>query len=98
MNKILNRIYKVGFIIFAVESILLLIGIRFNLITYGIETATPITEMIVFFVLIILSGLRFSWSYYSEKFKVIFAVIYTALMLILGLSYLIDDGLEFTHF
>lgn len=97
MNKTLNVIYKVMFIAFAVESILLLIGIRFNLITYGIETATPITEMIVFFVLIILSGLRFSWSYYSEKLKTIFAVIYTVLILILGLSYLIDDGLAFTH-
>src|ERR1035437_3251647 len=92
MSMILNKIFKIVFVIFLIESILILIGIKCKIISYGIEVATPITEIIILLSLTILAGLRYSWTYYSDKYKIIFSVIYSLVMLLLGISYILDSG------
>lgn len=91
-----EKIYKVIFWIFLLESVLILLGINLNMISYGIDVQTPFMAIGIFLGLVIGTGFRFILKSFNPKFRQIIAVILSVIMLFLCFYYILEDKFKIT--
>jgi len=90
-----NKYYWLIYSVFVIESIFLLIGINIGKITYGIDVATPLSAIGIFAALVIMSILTFIPIINRNKEYVIFKTLLSIILILLSISYIIDDQFAF---
>ncbi len=90
----IEKIYKTAFWIFLIESILLLIGISLDLVSYGVDVQTPFMGIGILFALIVGTAFRFFLRKFDSNFKDGAGVILSIIMAFLCLYYLLEDHFE----
>ncbi len=87
----IEKTYKVIFWIFLSESVLILLGINLNMISYGIDVQTPFMAIGIFLGLVIGMGFKFALKNFNSKFRQVIAIILSVIMLFLCFYYILED-------
>ena len=86
-----EKTYKIVFILFAIESVFLIIGIAANKISYGTGLATSITKIGIFFLLFLTTIVRFSMNKLDTNTKKGLGISMIVFMLFLMTYFLIEN-------
>lgn len=86
-----EKIYKIVFILFVIELLLLVVGIAANKISYGTGLATSITQMGIIFLLFFTSVIRFSLNKFDTKTKNGLGIFMIIFMLFLMTYFLVEN-------
>lgn len=90
----IHRIYQIVFLIFVIESIILILGIQFGFFTYGREIGTPLMKLGI----IIGLGLAFIFWFILRKnkwkYQFLFESLLIIIMIFLSLYYLLEDQFQ----
>jgi len=92
----IEKIYKISFWWFFIESILIIIGISIGIISYGIDIATPFMQIGIIIGLVIGGLFRLVLRNLDTKTKVVFASFLSFLYVFLCLYYLLEDQFKLT--
>lgn len=92
----IEKTYKVIFWIFLSESVLILLGINLNMISYGIDVQTPFMAIGIFLGLVIGTGFKFALKNFNSKFRQVIAIILSVIMLFLCFYYILEDKFKIT--
>jgi uncharacterized protein YacL len=87
----LEKIYKISFGLFFAESILIIFGISIEVISYGIDIATPVMQIGIIIGLILGVLFRLILRKVNTTTKQIFAVILLFIYIFLCFYYLLED-------
>lgn len=91
MFYMIEKVYKVSYWIFLVESIILIIGILLGLISYGIEVQTPIMSAGILIGATISTLLFLLLSKINSTEKKILAIFFSFIQIFLSLYYILED-------
>lgn len=89
-----EKLYKIVYWIFLIESILILIGINFDWISYGIDMQTPIMAIGIFMGIILISGLKLALKKLNSTDKNVFLIILTGFIGFLCFYYILEDKFQ----
>ena len=92
----ISKIYNTVFWVFLAESVLILIGINLNFISYGIEIQTPFMAIGIFLGLTIGTIFRLILKKINSKPKAAIAVLLSVIMVFLCFYYILEDKFELT--
>ena len=90
----IERIYRIVYWIFLIESILILIGINLDMISYGIDIQTPFMAIGIFIGIVITTILRIILRKINSLTKKTIAIIITSLMIFVCFYYLLEDNFK----
>jgi len=89
--EMIQKIYKISFLIFSLESILLIIGISLGYTTYGIDISTPIMQIAMIIALIIAIAFLIVIRKTNSTSKKTLAIILSVFQVTLCFYYLLED-------
>lgn len=92
----IEKLYKISFWWFFIESILIIIGISKGIISYGIDIATPFMQIGIVIGLVIGGLFRLVLRNLDTKTKVVLASFLSFLYVFLCLYYLLEDQFKLT--
>ena len=92
----IEKIYKTIFWVFLAESILILLGIGLDMISYGIDVQTPFMVLAIFLGLVIGTVFRFFLRNFNTTSKQVMGATLSIIMLFLCFYYLLEDKFEIT--
>ena len=93
-NIMLANLYKGVYLIFAIESIIILIGIISDKVSYGIDVQTPIMAIIIFVTLIFFTIARVLLIKIESEVQKGWALVLTIGMFMLCFYYLLEDNFK----
>lgn len=86
-----GKLQKIIFVIFVIESILILLGISFDVVSYGIDIQTPFMAFGILVSLIIGVILRLFFKSLNTKLGDIMELLLSAFMIFLSFYYVLED-------
>ena len=87
----IEKIYKTAFGLFTIESIIIIIGINLNFITYGIDIQSTFMIFGVFLGLVCSIIIYFLIRKFNTKSKEILGIITSIIMIVLCFYYVLED-------
>ena len=90
----IEKLYKIVYWIFLIESILILIGINLDIISYGIDIQTPFMAIGIFIGLVFITILRLSLKKLTSTTKKTLGIIIISFMIFLCFYYLLEDQFQ----
>ena len=87
----IDKSYKIVYVLFLTESVLILLGISFDLITYGREIQTPVMMCAIALGVFIGTIVRLVLRKVDSQFKQVVALTFSTVMIFLCCYYLVED-------
>jgi hypothetical protein len=86
------KTFRIISLLFIIEMILLSVGLRFDVISFGIEVQAAMTELFIMLGLILSIITFFALKTHETKTKKMLVCLTGFIMLIMGLAFVLDDG------
>jgi len=94
LNHKLNQVHNLLFFLFAIESLLIMLGIVLEKISYGIDVQTPLMGYIILGILFIFALITMSLHFLDQTPYKILRIIFSMIILAVGLYYVLEDNFK----
>lgn len=94
LNHKLNQVHNLLFYLFTIESIALIVGIKYEKVSYGIELQTPLMVYIILIILFIFALITMSLHFMDQTPYKILRIIFSMIILAVGLYYVLEDDFK----
>lgn len=93
-----EKLYKIVYWIFLIESTIILIAINSGLISYGIDVQTPFMAIGIFIGLAVVTICRLSLNELNSTTQKVLGITLTLIMVFLCAYYLLEDQFQILAF
>lgn len=84
------KVYWLVYSIFVTESLLLLLGIELDIVSYGVDVATPLTKILLILCLVFFSVLTFVPVLEKQREYLIYRIFVTVFTALVSASFLLN--------